>query len=88
MSNRWNPVHAAACGIVIGFVLFAAMLVQSGQWWPSPAISDLGLKTLLLSAVICAIAAVIRNWRLERALMREDARRTARSKRAPTVWDY
>ena len=86
MSNRWNPVHAAACGTVIGFIAFAAMIIQSGHWWPSPTASELGLKILLLSAVTCAIAAVIRNWRLERALMREEARRTPRSKR--TVWDY
>jgi len=87
MSNRWNPIHAAACGIVAGFALFAVMIARSGSWWPNPAASELGLKLLLLLAVSFAIVAVIRNWRLERALIREDATRLARSRRVQRSWE-
>src|SRR5262249_61737260 len=38
MSNRWNPIHAAACGIVAGFALFAVMIARSESWWPNPAV--------------------------------------------------
>jgi hypothetical protein len=87
MSNRWNPIHAAACGIIAGFALFAVMIARSESWWPNPAASELGLKLLLLLAVSFAIVAVIRNRRLERALMREDANRVTRSRRMQRRWE-
>ena len=48
MTNRWNPIHAVGCGVVTGFLLFVTALVYSGNWWPSSATSELGLKVLLL----------------------------------------
>jgi hypothetical protein len=74
MTNRWNPIHAAAYGIVTGFILFAAALIHSGSWWPSAATSEIGLKILLLLATLFPIAAAIRNWRLERRQVHDERR--------------
>jgi hypothetical protein len=65
--RKSNPIHAAACGTIIGFVIFAAMVARSGTWWPSPGMSALGLKILLFTAATCAAAALMRNWMLSRA---------------------
>ena len=82
MSTRCNPIHAAACGIAAGFIAFAIAVACSESWWPSPAISDLGLKIVLLCSVIFAIAAVTRNWLLERDLRREADRRISDYRRS------
>ena len=82
MSTRCNPIHAAACGIAAGFIAFAIAVACSESWWPSPAISDLGLKIVLLCSVIFAIAAVTRNWLLERDLRREAERRISDYRRS------
>jgi hypothetical protein len=75
MSNKCNPIHAAACGIVAGFIVFAVSVARSESWWPSPAIADLGLKIVLLLSVVFAIVAAMSNWLLERSLKREAERR-------------
>ena len=90
MTNRWNPIHAAAYGIVTGFVLFAA-LVHSGSWWPSPATSEIGLRIFLLLATVFAIPAAIRNWRVERRQGHDESRahnigqRTGHAAEAPAA---
>jgi hypothetical protein len=80
MSNKYNPIHAAAYGIVTGFILFAAMVARSDSWWPSSAISDLGLKILILMSVVFAIAAVMRNRLVERNLRRAVERRISENR--------
>jgi hypothetical protein len=84
MSNKYNPVHAAAWGIATGFILFAVIVVRSGSWWPSPAVSELGLKVLLLTSTLFAIAAVVKNRLIERNLKEEQARRTSKYRRMYT----
>jgi hypothetical protein len=81
MSNKYNPIHAAASGIVAGFILFAVQVVRSESWWPSSALSELGLKILILLSVVFAIVAVMRNWLLERGLRRNDERRASEYRR-------
>ena len=81
MSNKYNPVHAAAWGIAAGFILFAIIVVHSGSWWPSPAISELGLKILILTSALFAITAVVKNRLIERNLKEEQARRVSKYRR-------
>jgi hypothetical protein len=81
MSNKYNPVHAAAWGIAAGFILFAVMVVWSGSFWPSPAVSELGLKILILTSVLFAITAVVKNRLIERNLKEEQARRASKYRR-------
>ena len=81
MSNKYNPVHAAAWGIAAGFILFAVAVIRSGTWWPSPAVSELGLKILVLTSVLFAITAVVKNRLIERNLKEEQARRTSKYRR-------
>jgi len=81
MSNKYNPVHAAAWGIAAGFILFAITVIRSGTWWPSPAVSELGLKILVLTSALFAIAAVIKNRLIERNLKEEQARRVSKYRR-------
>lgn len=81
MSNKYNPVHAAAWGIAAGFILFAIIVVRSGSWWPAPAMSELGLKILILTSAIFAITAVVKNRLIERNLKEEQARRTSKYRR-------
>jgi hypothetical protein len=88
MSNKCNPIHAAAYGIVTGFILFAVMVARSDSWWPSSAISDLGLKILVLLSVVFAIMAVLRNWLLERSLRRAIERRISDYGRAYRPREY
>ena len=81
MSNKYNPVHAAAWGIAAGFILFAITVIRSGTWWPSPAVSELGLKILVLTSALFAIAAVVKNRLIERNLKEERARHVSKYRR-------
>jgi hypothetical protein len=84
VSKNYNPVHAAAWGIAAGFILFAITVIRSGTWWPSPAVSELGLKILVLTSALFAIAAVIKNRLIERNLKEEQARRVSKYRRMYT----
>ena len=81
MSRKYNPIHATAWGIATGFILFAVAVVRSGSWWPSPAISELGLKILILTSALFAITAVVKNRLIERNLKEEQARRVSKYRR-------
>jgi hypothetical protein len=81
MSSKYNPIHAAAWGIAAGFILFAVTVVRSGSWWPNPAISELGLKILILTSALFAITAVVKNRLIERNLKEERARRASKYRR-------
>ncbi len=81
MSSKYNPIHAAAWGIAAGFILFAVTVVRSGSWWPSPAISELGLKILILTSALFAITAVVKNRLIERNFKEERARRASKYRR-------
>jgi hypothetical protein len=81
VSKKYNPVHAAAWGIAAGFILFAVAVIRSGSWWPSPAVSELGLKILVLTSVLFAITAVVKNRLIERNLKEEQARRVSKYRR-------
>jgi hypothetical protein len=81
LSSKYNPIHAAAWGIAAGFILFAIAVVHSGSWWPSPAVSELGLKILALTSALFAITAVIKNRLIERNLKEEQARRVSHYRR-------
>ena len=56
-------------------------VVRSGSWWPSPAISELGLKILILTSALFAITAVVKNRLIERNLKEEQARRVSKYRR-------
>ena len=81
MFNKSDPIHAAAYGIVMGFILFAAMVARSDSWWPSSEISNLGLKMLILLSVVFAIAAVMKNRLVERNLRQAAERRMSEYRR-------
>jgi len=81
MFNKSDPIHAAAYGIVTGFILFAGMVARSDSWWPSSEISNLGVKLLILLSVIFAIAAVMKNRLVERNLRQAAERRTSEYRR-------
>ena len=81
MSKKYNPIYAAAWGIAAGFILFAIIVVRSGSWWPTPAISQLGLKIPILTSAIFAITAVVKNRLIERNLKEEQARRVSKYRR-------
>jgi hypothetical protein len=81
VSRKYNPIHAAAWGIAAGFILFAVAVICSGTWWPSPAVSELGLKILVLTSALFAITAVVKNRLIERNLKEEQARRVSKYRR-------
>jgi hypothetical protein len=84
VSKKYNPIYAAAWGIAAGFILFAVTVIRSGTWWPSPAVSELGLKILVLTSALFAITAVVKNRLIERNLEEEQARRVSKYRRMYT----
>jgi hypothetical protein len=62
MHEPFSPAHAAAWGLLAGSAVFAAMLVQSGTWWPSAAQYEQGIRILGLFIGTFAAAAFIQNW--------------------------
>jgi len=52
-----------------------------GDLGPSPAVSELGLKILVLTSALFAITAVVKNRLIERNLKEEQARRVSKYRR-------
>jgi hypothetical protein len=63
-----NPAHAAAWGLLASVAVFAAILVQSGTWWPTSALSERGITILGLFTGAFWGAALIHNWLVKESI--------------------